>query len=104
MIADGVVEVDAGTDERQDQNPEQDDVVPGDVPGVIGVVLGGHGTWILLSTSYRAWVSALRWRCGIGCSTALGARRMGSVFRGANPGTDSQFPANCAGNSVSVPG
>src|ERR1019366_5412506 len=24
--------------------------------------------------------------------------------RGANPGTDSQFPANCAGNSVSVPG
>jgi hypothetical protein len=23
---------------------------------------------------------------------------------GANPGTDSQFPANCAGNSVSVPG
>src|ERR1017187_7722034 len=27
-----------------------------------------------------------------------------SVSRGANPGTDSQFPANCAGNSVSVPG
>src|ERR1035438_6369708 len=23
---------------------------------------------------------------------------------GANPGTDSQFPANCAGNLVSVPG
>src|ERR1035438_5442526 len=29
-------------------------------------------------------------------------RRSGS--RGANPGTDSQFPANCAGNLVSVPG
>src|ERR1035441_10565245 len=27
-----------------------------------------------------------------------------SVSRGANPGTDSQFPANCAGNLVSVPG
>src|ERR1039457_2450319 len=26
------------------------------------------------------------------------------VSRGANPGTDSQFPANCAGNLVSVPG
>src|ERR1035441_8955545 len=30
------------------------------------------------------------------------ARR--SVSRGANPGTDSEFPANCAGNLVSVPG
>src|ERR1035438_8656559 len=27
-----------------------------------------------------------------------------SISRGANPGTDSQFPANCAGNLVSVPG
>src|ERR1035437_365020 len=54
MIVDGMVEVDDGADERQDQNPEQDDVVPGDVPGVIGVVLGGHGARILLSTSYRA--------------------------------------------------
>src|ERR1019366_7135986 len=26
------------------------------------------------------------------------------VSRGANPGTDSQFPANCAGNLASVPG
>src|ERR1035441_6122823 len=34
----------------------------------------------------------------------LSARRTGSISRGANPGTDSQFPANCAGNLVSVPG
>ena len=27
-----------------------------------------------------------------------------SYSRAANPGTDSQFPANCAGNLVSVPG
>jgi hypothetical protein len=33
-----------------------------------------------------------------------GADERASVSRGANPGTDSQFPANCAGNSVSVPG
>src|ERR1017187_7724445 len=39
-----------------------------------------------------------------GCLTVLGARRTGSISRGANPGTDSQFPANCAGNLVSVPG
>ena len=26
------------------------------------------------------------------------------MSRGANPGTDSQFPAKCAGNLVSVPG
>ena len=29
---------------------------------------------------------------------------MRSVSRWANPGADSQFPANCAGNMVSVPG
>src|ERR1035441_956025 len=34
-----------------------------------------------------------------------GGTRPGVAFsRGANPGTDSQFPANCAGNLVSVPG
>src|ERR1035438_5044109 len=37
-----------------------------------------------------------------GCLTVLGIRRMGSLSRGANPGTESQFPANGAGNSVSV--
>src|ERR1019366_1116453 len=31
--------------------------------------------------------------------TVLGTRRMGSLSRGANPGTDSEFPANGAGNS-----
>src|ERR1035437_7654456 len=34
-----------------------------------------------------------------GCLTVLGARLTGSVSRGANPGTDSEFPANYAGNS-----
>src|ERR1035438_5810451 len=33
-----------------------------------------------------------------------GRDERGSVSRGANPGTDSQFPANYAGNLVSVPG
>src|ERR1035441_4176265 len=44
---------------------------------------------------------------GTGCLTVLGARGTGSLSRWANPGTDSQIPANCAGNwcqSVSVPG
>src|ERR1017187_2076972 len=39
-----------------------------------------------------------------GCLTVLGDTARRSVSRGANPGTDSQFPANCAGNLVSVPG
>src|ERR1019366_4775888 len=34
------------------------------------------------------------------CNQPSGA----GMLRGANPGTDSQFPANCAGNLVSVPG
>jgi hypothetical protein len=51
MIVDGMVEVDDGADERQNQNPEQDDVVTGDVLGVIGVVLCGHVARILLSPS-----------------------------------------------------
>src|ERR1035441_10646803 len=41
---------------------------------------------------------------GTGCLTALGDTARRSVSRRANPGTDSQFPANCAGNLVSVPG
>ena len=28
----------------------------------------------------------------------------GSVFRGTNPGTVTEIPAKCAGNSVAVPG
>ena len=36
----------------------------------------------------------------------FGETQPGVAFpvRGANPWTDSQFPANCAGNLVSVPG
>ena len=39
-----------------------------------------------------------------GCLSVLGDTARRSVSRGANPGTDSQFPANYAGNLVSVPG
>src|SRR5664280_1559530 len=51
MIADGMVEVDSGADQGQHQNEKQDDVVAGDVLGVIGVVLGAHVARILLSPS-----------------------------------------------------
>src|ERR1035438_1790242 len=34
----------------------------------------------------------------------FGGTTNGQHIPRANPGTDSQFPANCAGNSVSVPG
>src|ERR1035441_7537240 len=46
------------------------------------------------------------WRGGNACNAVrLGAQKgEWSISRGANPGTDSQFPANCAGNLVSVPG
>ena len=40
----------------------------------------------------------------LGCLTVLGDTAKRSVSRGANPGTDSQFPANCARNWLSVPG
>src|SRR5450759_5069835 len=63
---------------------------------------------MLYPPELRARVSTILscWRAwqDIGCLAVLGSRRTGSVTRGANPGTDSQFPANCAGNSVSVPG
>src|ERR1017187_6469935 len=52
----------------------------------------GYGTFCLMGL----------WGRVSGCLTVLGARRTGSMSRGANPGTDSQFPANCAGNLVSV--
>src|ERR1017187_2553987 len=39
-------------------------------------------------------------RIARGCLTVLGDTARRSVSRGANPGTDSQFPANCAGNLV----
>src|ERR1017187_7709521 len=50
-----------------------------------------------------------RIRSAFSCGCAGAKRFWGdtagrSVSRGANPGTDSQFPANCAGNLVSVPG
>jgi hypothetical protein len=51
--------------------------------------------------------TARRWVRGAGAGgPGRGPRETARsrVFRGANPGTDSQFPANCAGNSVSVPG
>src|ERR1035437_145514 len=51
MIADGMVEVDSGADQGQHQNEKQDDVVAGDVLGVVGVVLGAHVAEILLSPS-----------------------------------------------------
>src|ERR1019366_5015669 len=41
---------------------------------------------------------------GVGAKPFWGHDERGSVSRRANPGTDSQFPANCAGNLVSVPG
>src|ERR1035438_10395231 len=46
---------------------------------------------------------------GGGTVVAAGLNRFGGTTNAqhiprANPGTDSQFPASCAGNSVSVPG
>src|ERR1017187_5655587 len=48
--------------------------------------------------------SASRGAVSRGCLTALGGHGQAKRSRRANPGTDSQFPANCAGNLVSVPG
>src|ERR1017187_197954 len=52
----------------------------------------------------RARGLCVRWSTASSDWTNVSTRKIADVSSGANPGTDSQFPAKCVGNLVSVPG
>src|ERR1022692_3579545 len=79
---------------------EFEDDAPGGIGGRrVGRYESGRGGGKECSSGHRTRMVA---DAGEGC--CFGDTTWRTVSRGANPGTDSQFPAKCAGNLVSVPG
>src|ERR1039457_6377898 len=75
------------------------------VPGCSGGSMGSGNDGRTLTQTSGIWLSRRRnLECSDMGDTTITEGEQASLFRGANPGTDSQFPANCAGNLVSVPG